>query len=300
MNFSALLPLVGVLPMLVVAGFLYYQKYRYRHHINPLTQASRRPPGTELGRQLAAMQISALEPMLVTVFGSYVSIIYYQQAVLHQGGAPSLFVIGFTLLLFLGSLCYGIWGVAKIVGELRVCRLGYECEIAVGQELNLLMLSGCYVIHDLQCGKFNIDHVVVGANGVFAVETKGRSKRGNSRSDGKAEYRVRYENNTLYFPGWQEREPIEQAINQANWLSKSLSAATGSQVDVAPIVVLPGWFIENKTRPVVPVLALGQVNGFLTRGAKKLSEQQIQRIVYQLDQRSRDLLPGEMVRASDR
>ncbi len=54
--------------------------------------------------------------------------------------------------------------------------LGPDCEMAVGQELNNPMCAGYRVYNDVPAEGLNIDHVVVGRNGVFAVETKGRSK----------------------------------------------------------------------------------------------------------------------------
>ena len=52
------------------------------------------------------------------------------------------------------------------------------------------MLQGFHVYHDFPAEGFNIDHIVVGAKGVFAVETKTRSKRttANRREDATVEY----------------------------------------------------------------------------------------------------------------
>ncbi len=80
----------------------------------------------------------------------------------------------------------------------RRYRLGYEGEIAVGQELNQLMRDGFYVYHDFFVDKFNIDHIVVGPSGVFAVETKARSK---PTSDSPVpDYKVKYNGKCLQFP----------------------------------------------------------------------------------------------------
>ncbi|MBN1547047.1 MAG: NERD domain-containing protein [Syntrophaceae bacterium] len=54
-------------------------------------------------------------------------------------------------------------------------RLGYEGEMATGQELNMLMLEGYHVFHDFPADRFNIDHIVVSPNGVIAIETKAKS-----------------------------------------------------------------------------------------------------------------------------
>jgi Nuclease-related domain len=54
---------------------------------------------------------------------------------------------------------------------------GAEGEEAVGQILEGLGGDGWHVIHDVTFGRGNIDHVVVGPGGVFAVETKSHGGR---------------------------------------------------------------------------------------------------------------------------
>ena len=54
---------------------------------------------------------------------------------------------------------------------------GAEGEEAVGGILENLSADGWHVIHDVSFGRGNIDHVVVGPGGVFAVETKSHAGR---------------------------------------------------------------------------------------------------------------------------
>lgn len=49
---------------------------------------------------------------------------------------------------------------------------GYRGERAVGQALRDLVPLGYRIIHDVETGFGNIDHIVVGPTGVFAIETK--------------------------------------------------------------------------------------------------------------------------------
>lgn len=81
-----------------------------------------------------------------------------------------------TIILGIGLTVYCLTNLLKHLNLRRSYQLGYEGEIAVGQELNQLMLDGYRVYHDFPGDKFNIDHIVVGPPGVFAVETKARSK----------------------------------------------------------------------------------------------------------------------------
>ena len=75
------------------------------------------------------------------------------------------------LLAGCGALVYYVVQILRLARTSLNYRLGLEAEMAVGQELNQLLRHGYWVFHDLPADKFNIDHVVVGRNGVFAVET---------------------------------------------------------------------------------------------------------------------------------
>jgi hypothetical protein len=67
--------------------------------------------------------------------------------------------------------------IRKIRPFIRQLRLGIIGEEAVGQFLDeKLRPMGCQVFHDLLADKFNVDHIVVGPTGLFAVETKTWSK----------------------------------------------------------------------------------------------------------------------------
>jgi len=169
--------------------------------------------------------------------------------------------------------------------------LGLDCEMKVGQELNQLMREGCYVFHDFPAEKFNIDHVVVSPKGIFAIETKGRSKP--DRGGGPAERTVVYDGDALKFPGWVEKNPIDQARRQAEWLAKWLSSAVGEQISVRPVLVLPGWIIKLEKPSPGLFIFNGANPGMLLKWKSdtELSDVLMKRIHHQLDQRCRDVEP---------
>ena len=75
-------------------------------------------------------------------------------------------------------LIFAGWKLHALMRRYRTLKLGYEAEAAAAEELNRLMRHGYWVFHDVPGDKaFNIDHVVVGPNGVFGVETKGARSR---------------------------------------------------------------------------------------------------------------------------
>ena len=194
----------------------------------------------------------------------------------------------FFLILFGTCVVLLVYKTLRVIGQSRLRRLGLAGEMAAAEELNRLMLDGYRVYHDFPADRFNIDHIIVGPAGVFAVETKARSKKG--RGDRKAEARVTSDGRRLEFPSWTTTEPIDQAKRQAAWLSKWLSGAVDAPVKVSPMVTIPGWYIERKTRDGVPVLNPKNVKSFLdSKKESVLSETMIQRICHQLEQKCRDV-----------
>lgn len=166
--------------------------------------------------------------------------------------------------------------------------LEYEGEVATGQELNQLMLDGFNVYHDFPADKFNIDHIVVGPDVVYAVETKAKSK---SRAKGKENHIVISDGKTLQFPDYTSSDFIDQADRQAKWLQKWLSSAVGDQVTVKPVVLLPGWYVKMSAPDGVPVFNPKMVRQFLAQKEKSMPQSLHMRIVHQLDQKCRDIEP---------
>jgi hypothetical protein len=191
-----------------------------------------------------------------------------------------------ALLLGFGYLVSRIMITVRQTHQLQ---LGLDAEIAIGQELNSLMREGFWVFHDVKGdGPFNVDHVVVGVHGLFAVETKGRPKIVGDDGEG---YRVVLRDGRLAFPGWTETKALEQARRNAKWLGEWLSLAIGEQVVATPVLALPGWYIDfGKERSDV-----GIINGtnsapyFKKAHARPLDERQVQQIRHQLDMRCRDV-----------
>ncbi|WP_373488156.1 nuclease-related domain-containing protein [Blastomonas sp.] len=188
-------------------------------------------------------------------------------------------------LVLVGSAGWVAWlvrGILRIRSERRKWQEGMRAEIAVAQQLDRLQALDCFVVHDIPAGAFNIDHVVVAAHAVFAVETKSRRKPGQGKDSAK----VGYDGKALQFPGWQETRPLEQARAQADWLAKYLRGETGEGVPVKPVVCLPGWFVtlgKDVHRSDVRVINPKMSSLFIDSGSQpRLSEAQRNRILHAL------------------
>lgn len=169
-------------------------------------------------------------------------------------------------------------------------RAGFDAELAAGQELDQLMRQGAVVYHDFPAENFNIDHVVISTQGVFAVETKGYTKPADVT--GRAGATVVFDGRALKFPTWTTQEPLAQAERQAQWLGKWLSSAVGERIQATPVLALPGWFVEQTGTGTVRVFNGKLLAGLLqSRGAQPLSMQDVQRVAHQVDQRCRTVVP---------
>lgn len=256
---------------------------------NPLTKDLLRGPGHTLREQLdearldmmAYLSISSPMPLLAAA-------LYFAYREVGVSGAGNLWVFG---LMGAGGFAFGAYKVVRLVERTRNLRLGLEAECAVGEELNLLMKQGFSVFHDIPGDKaFNVDHVVVGPNGVFAVETKGRAKLAAKRD--KSAYTVELRDERLHFPDWASAEPLDQAKRNADWLRKWLSSAVGEPVSVKPVLVFPGWMVDRKGKSDVAVISGKECLGYFPKAqSSTLSPKLIQQIAHQLEARCRDVEP---------
>ena len=276
-----------VLPGLII-GLLRFLKWKRRHRGQrpPFSDLLLRSPGEGLRREIqdlndeitAFITSASILPLLLTCV-YLISLISERE---RGSTGRLLFILG------IGFGGYLVWKVQKLVESRKNLRIGLAGEMAVGEELNRLMLDGYHVYHDFPADRFNIDHIVMGSSGVFAVETKAPSK--GSRGKRTDEAKVIYDGKRLTFPSWTTTKPIDQAEAQAAWMSKWLSGAVGDPVRVSPMVTIPGWYIERKSPNGIPVLNPKQVKAYLD-GKKEsvLSETMIKRICHQLEQKCRDV-----------
>jgi hypothetical protein len=152
---------------------------------------------------------------------------------------PLIPTVGFLLVL----------GFAVLRGRQAFRRLdslvlGIQGERAVGQMLEKMRRYGYHVFHDLSEDGYNIDHVLIGLGGIFAIETKTRSKprTGNVK--------VVVDGEKLTVAGLTpDRDPIAQAEGAARRVKNIILAQSGQEIDCVPVVIFPGWYVETLKPP---------------------------------------------------
>ncbi len=287
----------GALALLLVPIFFllsvvsYIKKKETRSRVSPLTTDLLRAPGFSLQQKIDDINWDLMEclmmiPVLTAVVPMFV---FLQMKMADQQFTLISWILVIALIIF--GVAYYVRKLFKKMKKLSHFRLGHACEIAVGQELEQVVrpVDRPYrVFHDIPFEGFNVDHLVVSPNGVLVVETKGRSK---PIDNGSKQFKVRVEGDALHFPRHVEREPILQTRRNVKAVQAWLSDATGFDVPVGGVLVLPGWYVELKQKMVLPyVMNSTQLSKQLPNlYVGKLELGQVQAIAHQITQRVRDV-----------
>jgi Nuclease-related domain len=164
---------------------------------------------------------------------------------------------------------YSVYKMLGMRGDIKNLRQGLDGEKIVGEKLENLRAHGYRVFHDLVSGSFNVDHILIGPAGVFAIETKTWSK---SKGD-----KIEHNGETLCKNSVEIKpNPIEQVKAEARWLRGLIKELTDINVFVQPVVVFPGWWVECRiANPQVLVLNPDQLEGILKTLPIKLEDKDI-------------------------
>lgn len=219
-----------------------------KRSVSPFTEKLLRPPGESLRLKIDEIHMSMMDTGLALAIGLVIPAF---AAIPSWCKLPAANLVIWMIIAGGGyGLAAGQWiKLKRLRKELRNHRLGFDGERYVAAELDPLVARGYRVFHDFVVNwrpggdstDFNIDHVAVGPDGVFAFETKARRKPLDSENGGSKRFKVRFDGKTLHFPGYPTTEPIEQAKRNATTLQDWLSQTTKSGFVVRPIVVIPGW-----------------------------------------------------------
>ena len=278
-------------PAIAIVFLLRRKRRRRALRRSPLTKNLLRSPGHSVREQLdEATSELGFDVMGLALFPVFVIALFLaQQQAVKLDAATLAWVAPIYVAAVALFIARQVRKLVRNGHRIDDLRAGYDAELAVGQELDQLMRQGARVFHDFPGEKFNVDHVVICPSGLFAVETKGFTKPRDIA--GRAGATVTFDGKHLKFPTWTTTEPLDQAARQAQWLAKWTGSAVGEAVPVMPVLVLPGWWVERKGRGDVRVISGGEVTSLLSRTSAVLSEQLMQRIAHQVEQRCRVVEP---------
>jgi hypothetical protein len=281
---------------LAAVCLLFWLKLQARQERAPFPENTRllRGPGESLRRKLTQLDES-LNTLLAT---GWLLPLFLSggTALLVNSLAPSapwLTLIVAALALVLPATFF-VKRVLALLERRRNTALGYFGELAVAESLDPLKATGHRVFHDVPgdgpVGKTsNLDHVVVGPAGVFAIETKTRRK-GRART-GFMAHEIIYDGRALSYPWGEDTHGLEQARRQTEWLASFLHQQLGRTVPVTALLVFPGWFIIRKGGGPVAVLNPRELPAAIEsrNTAPALDSATIDLISRQLEARCRDV-----------
>lgn len=234
---------------------------------SPLKKDSLRHAGQSLDvRIIETIFDKMLAPVSIILLLSILTALEWARVFLNIPNMPWVYTT-ITLILII----YYSPKAIKSLKEIDNIKLGRDGERIVAEALEELRAIGYKIYNDIVSESFNIDHVVIGPAGVFTVETKTYRKNiGNNPQ-------INYNGQTITIDNAAyPNNPIKQAKGQMYWLNGFIRDYANIAVNVVPVVVFPGWFI-NKPDNNSEVLVFNEKSfvGFLKTKQKILNQEQV-------------------------
>ncbi|OGR75928.1 MAG: hypothetical protein A2X32_10040 [Elusimicrobia bacterium GWC2_64_44] len=174
---------------------------------------------------------------------------------------------------------------------------GLEGERLVHDELEPIIRDDYHIINAFPAGKFDIDFVVVGPTGVYAIEVKNPSKY--SATD-----RIVLQNGVLCLKSdktrhtipFRRKDPIHQARRGGEWLARYLSDVLGKKVQgLKSVVLFPKFLVDDHISSDLWVLNPKRfVFEYLPKAPKVLAPHEIGNIVSALRARVKTISDAEL------
>jgi hypothetical protein len=183
----------------------------------------------------------------------------------------------FWLCLAVAATVLGWVGYCRLLPSFRNLNRGERGELRVAEILDDLRGIGYRAFHDLVGNGFNIDHVLVGPAGVFAIETKFRSGCGE----------IEFRNGEGLFIGGhpEEKDCLKQARGNAFEVNRIIKENCGINRWVRPLVVFVGnCTIKNRWQDTdARVFTADQVARYIREQQPELVRREIDLICTHLE-----------------
>lgn len=250
---------------------------------SPLTGKPLRNPGQSIDRQIIDVVFDqVMQPMMVALIFTIMALAEWWRWYFNVPPKPWLWTA-----VALVTAAFFAWKVHRSLRKVRSLALGRDGEHAVGQFLEALREDGARVLHDFPGEGFNIDHAVVHASGVYAVETKTFSK------PDRGEAKVVFDGEVVSVNGRRpDRNPVVQARAGAQWLKTLIKDSSARTIAVRPVVVFPGWFVEVTAEAKgsdVWVLNPKALPSFIGKSRPQLEPHEVQLVAFHLSRFARSI-----------
>lgn len=115
-----------------------------------------------------------------------------------------------------------------------------DANIAIGHELQQLSAGSARVFHDVETSAGIVDHVIIGQNGIYAVNVVA------ARSHKRAHARLK--GNSIQFSNKRTEQSIVDIAAKTTRLQKEFRQLLGHKIRVRSVIAIPGWDIGEQPK----------------------------------------------------
>ena len=242
----------GVAVFMALCCYAIYRKRKQLGITSPVGEKMLRPAGYSLRKRMESLDetlmLFPLSGFFLPVLIGLSPIVLFKEQLSHLNAASVITVFVICLIVLLAG-----WGIGFVLTYKRLnywldCSLGLKGEELVAQHLNPLFGKDYRIYHDFPIeGRreaANIDHIVIGANGVFVIETKMRRKHKKVRTKQES-HKVEYNGDELIYPSYRDRHGLGQTEANSKHLEEFLWTKTNKRIPVTGILTIPGWYVTQ-------------------------------------------------------
>jgi hypothetical protein len=271
---------------------LFYWRQRTRYRRPPVEFKLLRGPG-ELSLR-ALRQIEADLPLLLlaaVLLPLFLGLVMFLYVPLMEG-LPRAAVTVFGWLAVLALVFFGGRQLYRLLDLRRTLELRYIGERAVAEELAPLLAQGFRLFHDVAIhgveSSVDLDHVLVGPNGVTVIECETRQR--DTGKNANRDHEITFDGKNLMWPWGLDRDTVASIESEAASFTKWIMQTTGYRIQAIPLLTVPGWWVDITGRGLVNVVNHKQVlTAATSRQETFLTPDQVEKICRELELHCRDV-----------
>ena len=221
-------------------------------------------------RVKAERQFDDFVPYLMIVFGFWiVCLVEWTQKIVGERPTP-----GFWMFLSLLVTCYGGVRAFRLYPQLRSAGLGKQRGRRVAEMLDRIRSKGFVVFDDLPGKGSNIDHLVIGPTGIYAMEVNAWSAIGSRTIDYQNEHEVVLGGRIT------DGRVLRRVRDSALAVHSQLKEQLHENHSVKPLLVFLGnWHVDRQAGDfAVMVTTADRLEDYLDRGQPELTSKEIAHI----------------------
>jgi len=134
---------------------------------------------------------------------------------------------------------YAAFFLGKIVLARYQLQFLRDANVAIGHQLQQISVQGTRVYHDVGTSAGIVDHVIIGQNGIYAINVVAR------RSSKRAHARLR--DNVIEYSNSKANHSIVDIAAKTSRLQKEFRQLLGHKVRVRSVIAIPGWDIGEQS-----------------------------------------------------